>query len=352
MQILQNGAKMEGEWIGIWEKQGKNTVGSGGLWERGFMKLSDLHKLTGAVTEDIDINNQKKVNEFLLSVGIDPNTFYQELEMTSHLVDTHRDVSYSNAQIHLHSHAFYELLYCRNTCGVEYLIGSERYRLMRGDVVFVPPGVSHRPLLPEGISEPYKRYVVWMSEEFMERYAGLFPYPFSEKQAVPGMLRLRGTRWDECLGELFRTGVEEAEGRQDGWEAVVIGNTITLLAQLKRATNDHAAHALKAEKPELLDRIMAFVEENFTGEIKLEDVAGRFFVSSSTVSHLFKQKLGISFYRFVTQRRLIAAKSLLEREIPSETVAIQAGFGDYSGFFRAFKKEYGISPRQYRKLRV
>lgn len=312
--------------------------------------MSDLHKLTRAVTEEIDINNQKKVNELLLTLGIDPNTFYQELEMTSHLVDTHRDVSYSNAQIQLHSHAFYELLYCRNTCGVEYLIGSERYRLMRGDVVFVPPGVSHRPLLPERIAEPYKRYVIWMSQEFIERYAALFPYAFTEKQVTAGMLRLRGTRWDACLAELFRAGVEEAEGGKDGWEAAVVGNTVTLLTQLKRATNDHAAHALKAEKPELLDRIMAYVEESFAGETKLEDVAKAFFVSSSTVSHLFKQKLGISFYRFVTQRRLIAAKSMLEREIPSETVAVQTGFGDYSGFYRAFKKEYGISPRQYRGL--
>ena len=118
------------------------------------MKLSDLHKLTEAVTEGVRVNDPKQMEELLLSLGLDPNTFYQELEMTSPLIDTHRDVSYSNAHIQLHSHTFYELLYCRNTCGAEYLIGSERYRLMRGDLVFVPPGVSHRPLLPEHLPQP------------------------------------------------------------------------------------------------------------------------------------------------------------------------------------------------------
>ncbi|MBR3779092.1 MAG: helix-turn-helix transcriptional regulator, partial [Clostridia bacterium] len=193
------------------------------------------------------------------------------------------------------------------------------------------------------------RYILWLSSEFMEAYARLFPYPFTENQNTVGMLRTGDTPW-ESLGELFRKGVLEAEQQSDGWEAAVVGNTITLLTQIKRATDERCIRALEAEEPELPDRVMSYIERNYRNALSLNDVAKAFFVSSSTVSHLFKQKIGVSFYRYVTQRRLIAGKSLIEKGVPMEAVAAQVGFPAYSGFYRAFKREFGISPRQYREL--
>ena len=311
------------------------------------MKLGELRKLTRILPELQAAEAQSEVQKQLVALGLDPNMLYQELEMTSAYVDTHRDTSYSGANMQLHSHTFYELLYCISSGGAEYLVGSERYRLQEGDVIFVPPGVSHRPLLPDEMPEPYSRYVLWLSPEFMEQYAKLIFG--TDKQTQTSMLRTKGTRW-EFLKEMFRAGVLESEKQLDGWEAAVAGNAVILLTQLKRAVADRSAEALKAEKPELLDRIMAFVEDRYAQQITIRELGRRFFVSESTVSHLFKQKMGVSFYRYVTQRRLIAAKTLIEKGHLLEMVAEEAGFQDYSGFYRAFRQEYGISPRQYRSL--
>ena len=313
------------------------------------MKLGELRKLAQLLPDSSAPDAHQRMQQYISEMGLDPKVLYQELEMTSRFVDTHRDTSFSNAHLQLHSHTFYELLYCRNSCGAEYLVGSERYRLQRGDIIFVPPGVSHRPLLPEHMTEPYNRYVLWLSREFMELYATLFPYPFAERQASVNILRTGGTPW-EGLGELFRQGVQEAEQQQEGWEAAVVGNTVMLLTQLKRATDDRTARSMKAEKPELLDRITAYIEENYAANITIEQLAKQFYVSASTISHLFKQKLGVSLYRYVTQRRLIAAKSLIQQGVLLESVATHTGFQEYSGFYRAFRQAYGISPRQYRSL--
>jgi AraC-like DNA-binding protein len=314
------------------------------------VKLSDIQKLAKNIKLTDEELMKGSQTELIQKLGMEPGSFYQELEMDSRFVDTHQDTSWSSPTVNLHSHSFFEILFCRNTCGVEYLVGSERYRLQKGDIILVAPGVSHCPLLPEHMTEPYKRDVIWLSADFTQRIQGIFG---EEETWHPGELtplRTAGTKW-EFLGDLFARGVREEEGRKQGWEAAVIGNTLMIVAYLQRIYSQRSGDKIQAEKPELLDRIAACIEENYSSHISATELARRFYVSSSTISHLFKQRMGVSVYRYITQRRLIAAKSRIEAGESMENVALAVGFSDYSGFYRAFKQEYGISPRQYRNLR-
>jgi AraC-like DNA-binding protein len=163
------------------------------------------------------------------------------------------------------------------------------------------------------------------------------------------LLRTRGTKW-EMLGEYFRRGVLEAENQKAGWQAAVAGNTITLLTMMGRSIQERTASVLKAEKPDLLNEVLAYIELRLSEKITLEETARHFYVSVSTITQLFRQKMGTSFYRCVTQRRLIAAKLLINEGKSLEDISRRVGFTDYSSFYRAFKKEYGITPRQYTQL--
>lgn len=309
-----------------------------------FVKLTDIRNLS-KIDPDFDRHNA----EHLRQHGIDPSRIYQELEMESRYVDTHQDVTWSNNQVTLHSHAYYEILYCRTAVDVEYLVGSNRYRLEQGDIVFVPPGVSHRPLLSDHPTEPYRRDVLWLSTEFVNNLNYCFPYDHNAASTRDAhLLRTAGTKW-EILGDLFRTGVWEAEHKQPGWEEAVLGNTMQLMVYIYRAIQEKSTQPPKAEQPELLDRVLAYIEANLSRKITLADTARHFWVSQSTISQTFRNKMGVSFHRCVTQRRLIAAKLLISQNIPLEDVGRQVGFMDYSTFYRAFKQEYGISPRQYHK---
>lgn len=315
-----------------------------------FVKLTMLRQLSQRFSPPTNPEQIRAVRELLLEEGIDLLNFYQELEMSNPMVETHQDESYVNTVLSLHSHDFYEMLYCRSCEGVEYMVGAERYRLQPGDIVIVSPGVSHRPLLPEAMAVPYTRDIVWFSREFVE----LLPQMIPNKQIyLPRsdmvFLRTAGTQWG-FIGGLFRYGVREAERGEPECDGIVLGNTITILAHISRALGVVNVSQPRAEKPELLDRVMAYIEKNLSEKITLEETARHFYVSASTVSQLFRQKMGTSFYRCVTQRRLIAAKTLIGQGENLETVSRAVGFSDYSSFYRAFKKEYGITPRQFTRL--
>lgn len=313
------------------------------------MKLTDIRELSKLDYPAESAEQNKRILAYLRSLGYDPGEVYQELEMTSRFVDMHRDVSYEGNPVHLHSHNFYEIIYCRSGSNIEYLVGTDRYRLQRGDIILVAPGVSHRPLLPERMMEPYKRYVIWINAQFAKVIAERFPVLSTYELPRANLIRTAGTRW-EFLGDLFRSGVQEAETGTPESEVLVVSNAITLMAQLHRAITQDGSTMLSAERPELLDRILEYVERHLAERITLEDVARQFWVSQSAVSQVFRQKMDVSFYRCVIQRRLIAAKTLIGEGMVLEEVSTRTGFADYSTFYRAFKKEYGISPRQYRKL--
>ena len=313
------------------------------------MKIEDLKRLAQHFQAPPTPEQYTNMQAYIRQLGLDPDSLYQELEMSARFVQVHRDTSYSNTMLQLHSHSFYEVLCCCNTCGAEYLVGSERYCLQKGDIVFVPPGTSHRPLLPEDMSEPYIRDVVRISPEFIELLNKEFFTKEFQQRNHGNLLRTAGTQW-EYIRDILRNAITESEMRSTGWELSVTGQIMSFMAHLKRAFLDGSTVAVSAETPDLLVQVIAYIEENLAKKITLGNTAQHFYVSESTISQLFRKKMGVSFYRCVTQRRLITAKQLIVEGNALETVADLSGFGDYSSFYRAFKREYGISPQKFRTM--
>lgn len=313
------------------------------------MKLTDLMQLIQQASGSEP--NMMALKEKCDSLGINLETVYQELEMSSAYADSHRDISREADLVRLHSHSFYELIYCVSCDNVQYLVGTERYRLQRGDIIWIPPGMSHRPLLPANMKKPYERIVLWVNAEKMQAFFGRWLEQNKQQDAYhcQHLLRTAGMAREQEFRDAFLRGCRESEEQLPGWEAALYGNTNLLLTLVMRAMNGGGEPPLR-EKTELLDALLCYVSEHLQERITVCDTARSLHVSESTVTHLCSKRLGLSFYRYVTQQRLDRARQLMLESGDLSTVAEKAGFCDYTAFFRAFKQEYGLSPSEYRKI--
>ena len=104
----------------------------------------------------------------------------------------------------------------------------------------------------------------------------------------------------------------------------------------------------RQRKNALMEQITAFVDANLTEKLTLKVISAHCGVSVSTVTQLFQKQAATTFHDFVTQRRMEMARKLISEDMPLEQVGKEIGYRDHSTFYRAFRRYFDVSPREYR----
>ena len=110
-------------------------------------------------------------------------------------------------------------------------------------------------------------------------------------------------------------------------------------------------HNQAEEKDEsTVSRACKYIQENFRRELSLDDVSKEVNVSPYYFSKLFKEEIGENFIDYLTSLRIRNAKELLGRPVLTiREAGLQSGYADPNYFSRIFKKQTGMTPREYRE---
>jgi len=264
----------------------------------------------------------------------------------------YNDRNFSKAD--LHTHDYFEFYFFIEG-DISTQIGNKVYPVKPFDIMLIPPRIAHR-LIIHNIEKPYRRFVFWISQDYYNHLLGIsadYSYLIDYVQSTCSYIFHNDHTTFNGIQARARRLIEELRTEHFGKETQISLCVNELIMHLNRIHYDNThPQKRKAEDNSLYRKLILYIEGHLENDLSLEALAKVFYVSKYHIAHVFKENLGMSIHQYVTKKRLTLCREAMLGDIGISEAYQMFGFGDYSSFFRAFKKEYGISPRDFLDMQV
>ncbi len=271
--------------------------------------------------------------------------------MTERYFEFHHTYNESPPTVEFHQHPFYEIFFFLSG-NVNYIIEGKNYNLRPGDVLLTSSSDIHHPDIHPG--RPYERIVIWLADDFFRHLKDFYGEDLTTCFTDAALKDYRLIRPDsQNILHLKRlcTQISEAKhSREIGSSSLASAYLTEFLVHVSRAYYDAPA-SIKYDVTEnkKVNQILTYINENLSENISLDYLASQFYISKYYLSRQFKRFTGLSPYQYIMKKRLIVARNMLRDGSPVMNACLQCGFGDYSNFLKAFKREFGKNPSKYSK---
>lgn len=254
-------------------------------------------------------------------------------------------------EFELHYHDFNKIIVFISG-NVSYLIEGKAYKLKPWDILFVSSNDLHKVIINN--DEPYERIIIWVNSKFLEMHNKnnnnlLTCFQLSSKLKI-NLFRMEEHNISLIKHTLFSL---ESATKDKEFGNIVLKNSlfIQLMVYLNRLFMKNTNHIEKndIEYDKQIEEIINYIKENLQENLSIDTLSSKFFINKYYLMHKFKSQTGYTVHKYIQQKRLTFSKSLIMKGHKITEVYIKCGFGDYSSFIRAFKKAYGISPKDYYK---
>jgi AraC-like DNA-binding protein len=253
----------------------------------------------------------------------------------------------------LHSHDYYQIYYLKSGRLIHHLenVSAE---LKAGDVFIIPPNLPH-------YIETASKDVCFYSISFTQRYmteivksnklAADFIHCItnlsSEGSAEPSlMLRTEDASLTDVLVQKI---LQEFLSDITGKDQVIKSSLSLLISVFARAYLEDKCENVKfVSEREAIVHCIGYIKNHLSEAVTLQEIAKRTAMSKSSFCENFRKITGETFNQYINRERVEAAAEQIRLGKPVFKAAMDLGYGDFSTFYRNFKKRFGVPPSEYK----
>lgn len=229
-------------------------------------------------------------------------------------------------------HTYNEIIYFMGGKG-KFICDNYNIDLRQNMVMIIPKGSYHR-LNITGSEEEYKRCVIHFDD--IPPIGGLIAESLGKITVFDADINIRYLlcKVIECTNSSVKKDIKEN----------IVLSVIVLL--LEEALSKKNSRIGGADTELISHKCIEIINENLGGDISVPKIAEKLNISQSALSHIFKKEMNISVYKYILEKRLVLAYEKILAGRRATEVSQECGFNDYSGFYKQYKKMFGITPAE------
>ena len=231
--------------------------------------------------------------------------------------------------------------------GKEFHIYHEIILFFGGNAEFIAENlhISPKPSMLIVIpKETYHQMVIHGNQENYERCLLQFgDHPELMPLAEQCLHEVQVLEADREITSLFNKLIQTSKSGNPN-APLVLKSVLILLLDLLSAKADIPDE--ENHQNEIVHRAIEYINQNLHRPLPVHDIAQTCNISESTLCHTFKREMYIPVHKFILKKRLILAYQKISAGEAATATALECGFGDYSGFYKQYKKAFGFPPSQ------
>ena len=250
-----------------------------------------------------------------------------------------------------HCHDYYELyIHLR---GGEYMgVDNKLYLLKPNQMFIIPPFYMHGLSCTKEM-RGYERAYLNLSPEIMEILGcgqlnlGDYLRSFTSREQYTYQL---DEEWARQFVQCIRS-IQEDQGKdlKPTQRFQMYAKMIDLMSLVCQVAGEEEPEQEGAVSNSFIQDVLTYINNHYTEELRVGELAKHFSVSDSYLSHEFARLTNRSLYEYILYRRIMLSRQKMMSEDSLNVIAYQCGFNDYSNYLRSFTKLVGMSPSRYRK---